>query len=129
MYCDCSPLHQTFANGKCYCYNYLNHQETNQLCVKNKENISTCNKSMCNENENFPCAIDQNYSYRISDICNYNLNHLQVLIPCNTGEHIQNCKLLYSLGMCLGWQVGLSRWIWWIKDAWLWCWEEVWKYV
>ena len=59
-------------------WNYKGPYPTPQNCIAH--GLLFCGKS------SFIC-------YNVSDICSYSLNELKILVPCQFGEHIQNCKL------------------------------------
>ncbi len=46
----------------------------------------------CSLPEQLPCRHGHPKCYFISEICIYRLNVLEKLIPCRTGEHLQNCS-------------------------------------
>ncbi len=39
-----------------------------------------------------PCAPGQNNSYYVHEICLFKLNEERTLVPCQYGEHLQNCQ-------------------------------------
>ena len=45
----------------------------------------------CFDKNQIPCRIGHPRCFNISDICTYRLDELNNLIPCRTGEHLQNC--------------------------------------
>ena len=55
------------------------------------KSIATGNRSHCINKNHIPCRKDHSKCFNISEICTYHLNHLKHLIPCRTGEHLENC--------------------------------------
>ena len=49
-------------------------------------------KYFCQNEGELPCRQNHNKCYNISEICIYRLNQLEHLIPCRTGNHLENCK-------------------------------------
>ena len=45
----------------------------------------------CSNKNQIPCRIGHPRCFNISDICTFRLNEMNHLIPCRTGEHLQNC--------------------------------------
>ncbi len=60
------------------------------------ENILFTPQSMenviCSGNYHLSCRRGHSKCYKISDICAYRLDSLNNLIPCRTGEHLENCR-------------------------------------
>ncbi len=46
----------------------------------------------CSSPSFFPCALGSSVCFKLSDICIFSVNHLNNLIPCRTGSHVQNCN-------------------------------------
>ena len=46
----------------------------------------------CFHKNQIPCRAGHPRYYDISEICTYRLNSMNQLIPCKTGEHLQNCR-------------------------------------
>lgn len=46
----------------------------------------------CNIPEKLPCKEGHPRCFNISDICKYEMNFFNILIPCRTGGHIEECK-------------------------------------
>ena len=46
----------------------------------------------CINKNQIPCRIGHPRCFNISDICTYRLDEMNHLIPCRTGEHLQNCS-------------------------------------
>ena len=62
------------------------------------------------EPHKMPCTYDVQNCYSFSDICIYNLSIHQLLVPCQSGEHLQACKQYQCSSMfkciesyCLPW--------------------------
>ena len=55
------------------------------------KSIATGNRSYCINKNQIPCRKGHTKCFDISEICSYQLNHLKHLIPCRTGEHLENC--------------------------------------
>ena len=49
-------------------------------------------KYFCQDEGELPCRENHNKCYSISEICIYRLNELNHLIPCRTGNHLENCR-------------------------------------
>ncbi len=45
----------------------------------------------CSQHTQIPCRKFLAVCYNISQICSYRLNEYDRIIPCSTGEHLQNC--------------------------------------
>ena len=58
-----------------------------QLLKSIKQNIIYS----CSNKNQIPCRIGHPRCFNISDICTFQLNEMNHLIPCRTGEHLQNC--------------------------------------
>ena len=63
------------------------------------------------EPKQIPCTYHVQHCYSFSDICIYNLNIQQLLIPCHNGEHLLECKHFQCSSMfkclnsyCLPWK-------------------------
>ncbi len=54
--------------------------------------MSGDNFQSCTETTLIPCKLGHNRCYNVSQICSYDLNHLGLLIPCRTGDHLQDCR-------------------------------------
>ena len=118
----CSLLYLTLKNGTCLLYGLVkvnsslattNHQfickskNVNTLVVENGL-MTDCSHNMdfenqkfieydnfvCQENGQLPCKAGYKECYSIKDICIYRLNKNDLLIPCRTGEHVANCRLI-----------------------------------
>ena len=62
--------------------------EDEQFLKNVKQNkLYTC----LNKNQ-IPCRIGHPKCFNIFDICTYRLDEMNHLIPCRTGEHLQNCR-------------------------------------
>ena len=48
-------------------------------------------KDYCSEKDKLPCIQGHPICFSISEICTYKLNQNNVLSPCKTGNHLQNC--------------------------------------
>ena len=46
----------------------------------------------CEDPNQLPCRHDQTYCFNIGDICKYTLNINHNLVPCRTGEHVEDCE-------------------------------------
>ncbi len=72
----------------------------------------------CAEPGEIPCREGHTKCYNVSEICKYNLNSAGYLIPCRTGEHLQECKHFECITMfkcpmfyCIPWHyVCNSKW-------------------
>ena len=58
----------------------------NQRVLKHDKNV------ICQDNSQLPYKAGYKECYSITEICIYRLNKL--LIPCRTGEHVANCRLI-----------------------------------
>ena len=47
---------------------------------------------MCTQPYQLPCREGHPRCYNISEICTFKLNEFNMLMPCRTGEHLQNCS-------------------------------------
>ena len=48
-------------------------------------------KDYCFQKHQFPCIDGHPLCYNISEICSYKLNGQHGIVPCRTGNHLQNC--------------------------------------
>ena len=86
----CKLYGSTFVNGK-----------VSDISIKstddqfNMEETGCMNKVMKKYESKLSCnpqGSDENSIYEIKDICLYKLNEKGQLLPCNKGEHLQNCE-------------------------------------
>ena len=56
------------------------------------ENIKQNELHSCAKRDQFPCKIGHPRCFNIYDICKYRLNDMSHLIPCRSGEHLENCN-------------------------------------
>ena len=114
----CSVFTHRSTNGTCQTFNFfdklhLPHTETFQCpdgsnisnillndlvadCIIDAADepiLKTLNKRTfnCSTLDEIPCRAGHPRCYHVSDTCNYQLNSLNLLYPCRTGEHLQNC--------------------------------------
>ena len=67
-------------------------------------------KYFCQDEGKLPCRQNHNNCYSIGEICIYRLNEQNNLIPCRTGNHLENCRYFECNGKykcpgyyCLPW--------------------------
>ncbi len=79
----CSDFYFQTKCGSCHLYDenifFQKHNVRESLME-----VSTKNQLSCQEG--------QKKTFNVSQICSYRLNSLHKLIPCEHGEHLQNCK-------------------------------------
>ena len=117
----CSLLFNTTKNNHCIPYGDKNNEYSsnriNSILWKNiKENVigindqivdctehledvdglstmlSTSDIFLCKNLNQLPCKQGHTYCFNIGDICKYKLNIHNDLVPCRTGEHIEDCQ-------------------------------------
>ena len=86
------------------------------------KSIAAGNRSHCITKNQIPCRKGHTKCFDVSEICPYQLDHLKHLIPCRTGEHLENCRKFecnmmfkcpgyYCIPwsrLCVQWYLGLS---------------------
>ena len=125
----CSPIYYKNIFGQCSKYKKMNFLED---VPKNYHKSSIISTPNCNymkqydpkmnlmmqqdktnncEPKMIPCTYDVLNCYSFSDICVYKLNIQQDIVPCKSGEHLQECKLFQCNSMfkcfdsyCLPWK-------------------------
>ena len=137
----CSPVHYMNIFGKCskfYMQEMLkrSHDSHQFFVFKNKANINkllTDSMPLCDQVQSYdpranlimqhvnrtnickphkvPCTYNVQNCYAISDICIYILDLYLHIVPCASGEHLQECKLFQCNAMfkcpssyCLPWK-------------------------
>ena len=101
--------HQTFATNFHYSPEYFscnNGVNINSLLIDDLvsdcgpeaddepllKSIATGNRSPCINKTQIPCRKGHSKCFNISELCTYKLHYLKHLIPCRTGEHLENCR-------------------------------------
>ena len=64
-----------------------NAEDANILHIIHK-GITNCK---CDLKYQIPCRKGHNKCYNVSEICTFKINEVDLLSPCRTGEHLQNC--------------------------------------
>ena len=64
-------------------------QEEDEFLFKS---LATGIKFLCSESKQLPCMEGHNKCYDIFEICTYKLSTVHHLLPCRTGQHLQNYK-------------------------------------
>lgn len=70
--------------------------DTDEIIYKNI--LRNDSKYSCKEPDELPCVTDHILCYNITDICIYRLNELDHLVPCRTGNHLQDCREFQCTG-------------------------------
>ena len=87
--------HQDDENIKQICNTYLPTILLNDLvqdCNGTAEDEFHFTKvAACSSKYQIPCREGHSQCFNISEICTYRLNYLGYLLPCRTGEHLENC--------------------------------------
>ena len=120
---SCSLLYLTLKDGTCLLYGLLKVNgsliTTNQQFICKSKNVITLimendlitdcahntdfenqrvlkydTNFICQENGLLLCEAEYKECYSIMELCIYKLNKNNLLIPCRTGEHVANCRLI-----------------------------------
>ncbi len=94
----CSSLLYENASGHCHFY-IIQRKNTNIEDKKtmlpdvftSHQNIHNKYGSLCHSKEKLPCNLCSNSCFAVSEICLFKLANNK-LIPCEHGEHMENCK-------------------------------------
>ncbi len=84
----CSPLFNRTRNSHCAVVQSgqaLKSEVVDIVRMKTTESLQKCPQNQ------IPCSENHNKCYNISCICTYNLIDSEYLIPCENGEHMQQC--------------------------------------
>ncbi len=57
-----------------------------------RSSIFNGTKTSCSEPGDIPCKEGHNKCLTLSDVCSYTLDEYNVLVPCRTGIHLNNCS-------------------------------------
>ncbi len=98
----CSTFYVGTHSKGCQLYGTSSDQPNRSKANEKFVSVSTLNcesrqrefqqdSSHCKRNGQLPCGYSCVKCYSISQICTFKLDTLGHLIPCQTGEHIQNC--------------------------------------
>ena len=102
--CVCSFLFYKFYKGGCNSYINLNVlTEIIDLTrsdkwindhdgIPNDEPIYITSKLQCKKPDQLPCKPGSSTCFNFSSICIYRLSSHSILIPCETGSHLQECR-------------------------------------
>ena len=86
----CSPLFNKTNKNKCIVYS----STMQSAAIKDSSEIilSGQNPECCLSISELPCTEADCNCYSFSQVCMYNLNKSGQLVPCEHGEHLQQCK-------------------------------------
>ena len=100
---ECSDFYFKGHNGLCYLYDFtfVSGKRSNTLMNRtannySMENIVEMTHGRIRYKPNLSCQptnVSNNSFYKVSDICSYKINEQGHILPCNRGEHLQNCQL------------------------------------
>ncbi len=66
--------------------------EDEMLLIALSNSVKITAKEPCTKDTQIPCRTGTQICYDLFQICTYQLNQFDRLIPCSTGEHLQSCK-------------------------------------
>ncbi len=84
----CPELCQTAKDGSCKMYKFMSNHS---LSISTKEN---------NQSYELQCGTGSPTKFLVRDICKFELDETGQLMPCNLGEHLQNCTEFECNMMC-----------------------------
>ena len=62
------------------------------------KHLAAGTKFACPTKGQLPCIDGHGVCYHVSQICTFQLNVLKHLFPCQTGQHLENCKIFECNG-------------------------------
>ena len=119
---DCFLYHERNIKSRYIENSRLNGNTSYELKIKRKFDDKEYSFVNCSHFGKLACTEQSVICYDISEICSYILNEFKVMIPCESGGHLQNCKFFECNMMfkcpgyyCIPWyyvcdgKMGLSR--------------------
>ena len=99
---SCSLFYLTLKDGSCVFYGLvkinINLKVINHVFSNGDDKeflgLKFLSNMICQENGQLPCKGGYRKCYNITELCIYKLNKNNLITPCQTGEHVANCKLI-----------------------------------
>ena len=92
----CSLFYLTMKDGTCLLYEPVNSMKMSHQTFNSSTSFKPIFKSdlklTCQDNGQLSCKPRYRNCYNITELCSYRLDENNLLTPCETGEHIENCR-------------------------------------